>query len=142
MVRGQGAHDFDTADDLTWYAGIGAMVVEEKGFTLALSARFFGDTKDQDYFLGQRLGDTLSTNVYVGPHAVATIGKNLTADVGLDLPMRQENSGVSSTSNWRMQAGLKLAILSGGGSGVRCEVVEPRGLEPLTSSMPLRRSTN
>ncbi len=104
-VRGQGSHDFDTANDLTWSAALGATVVKSDAFTLTVAARLSGDTKDQDYFRGQRLDDTSSTNVYVGPRFVALFGVKFSADLGFDFPIRQENSGVGSTPDWRMQAG-------------------------------------
>ncbi len=81
-------------------------MVKSAAFTLTVSARFSGDTKDQDYFRSQRLDDTSSTNVYVGPRVVAIFGEKLSTDLGFDFPIRQENSGVGSTPDWRMQAGV------------------------------------
>lgn len=105
-VRGQGRHDYDYADDLSWHAGLGAVVFKGKELSVALEARFAGESKGEDKFRGQRLDDTAATNVYFGPHAVLTWQDRLSVDAGFGFPIRRENSGVQSAPDLRFQAAV------------------------------------
>ncbi len=105
-VRGQGDHDFDIADELSWRAGLGAVVWDSKDLHVGLEARFSGETKGEDHFRGERLDDTSATNIYFGPHIVATWRDNLSVRAGFDFPISQDNSSVQSVPDMRFQAAV------------------------------------
>jgi hypothetical protein len=103
--RGNGGHSYDFADDFSWNAGAGFVVLEREGATATVGVRFSGESKGEDHFRNERADDTGITTVFVGPHASVTWG-GLSADVGLDLPIRRDNSGVQTVPDYRVQAGL------------------------------------
>ena len=105
-VRGQGKHDYDFADDLSWHGEIGAVIWKGDDVKLALAARLSGESKGEDSFRGVRADDTSSNVVYFGPRVVASWRDRLSADVGFDFPIRRENSGVQSTPDLRFQAAV------------------------------------
>jgi hypothetical protein len=105
-VRGDGDHDYDYADELSWRAGVGAVVWDKDDLHVALEARFSGETKGEDEFSGERLADTSATNIYLGPHVVATWRDRLSVRAGFDFPVSQENSGVQTTPEMRFQAAI------------------------------------
>lgn len=105
-VRGQGRHDYDFADDVAWHAGLGAVVFQGKELSVALEARFAGESKGEDEFQGRRLDDTAATNVYFGPHAVVTWNDRLSVDAGFGFPIRRENTGTQIAPDLRFQAAV------------------------------------
>ncbi len=105
-VRGQGRHDYDFADDLSWHAEVGAIAWKGDALKIAIAARLSGETKGEDSFRGVRAADTSSATVYLGPRVVATWRDKFSVDAGFDFPIRTENSGVQSTPDLRFQAAV------------------------------------
>ena len=105
-LRGNGRHSYDFADDLMWHAGAGATVLDHKVWTAALAVRFSGETKGEDRFGGSRLGDTAVNTVFVGPRLAVTWRNRLNADIGIDFPIRRENSGIQSVPEYRIRSGV------------------------------------
>ena len=78
--------------------------------------------------------------------------KNHLQKVGLNRQLRDQSLTVSFLNSWKSLAGTAIVVRNTAaglgftfpveGAYLHHEVVEPRGFEPLTSSMPLRRSTN
>jgi hypothetical protein len=98
--------EYDYADDVSWHAGGGVVLLENAKWNAALGVRFSGETKGEDDFRGQRLDDTSINTVFVGPRLAVTWDEKLSANVGVDFPIRRENSGIQSTPEYRVQAGI------------------------------------
>ena len=105
-LRGDGLHSYDFADDLLWHAGGGFVVLQSEGWNAALGVRFSGETKSEDEFRGARLDDTAITTVFVGPRLAVTAGEQLSVNVGIDFPIRRDNSGVQTVPDYRVQGGV------------------------------------
>ncbi len=105
-LRGDGLHSYDFADDLSWHAGGGFVVAQGGGWAGALGVRFSGETKGEDSFRGERLDDTGITTVFVGPRLSVTHSDKLSVSVGIDFPIRRDNSGVQTVPDYRVQGGV------------------------------------
>jgi hypothetical protein len=105
-LRGNGRHDYDYADDVSWHAGGGVVLLENAKWNAALGVRFSGETKGEDDFRGERLDDTSINTVYVGPRLAVTWDEKLSANVGVDFPIQRENSGIQTVPEYRVQAGV------------------------------------
>lgn len=105
-LRGEGLHSYDFADDLSWHAGGGMVVALGGNWTGALGVRFSGETKGEDSFHGERLDDTSITTVFVGPRLSMTHDEKLSVSLGIDFPIRRDNSGVQTVPEYRVRAGI------------------------------------
>jgi hypothetical protein len=107
-LRGQGRNEYDFANDLGWYAGLGVVAFEKNDLNFAIKARFSGDTKGEDTFRGVRSDDTASTVVWLGPEVVATWRDRVSVDVGVAFPIYRDNTGVQTVADIRVQAGVTI----------------------------------
>lgn len=105
-LRGNGRHEYDYADDVSWHAGVGVVLLEKAKWTAALGVRFSGETKGEDDFRGERLDDTSINTVFVGPRLAVTWDEKLSANIGIDFPIQRENSGIQTVPEYRVQAGV------------------------------------
>jgi hypothetical protein len=105
-LRGNGRHDYDYADDVSWHAGVGVVLFEQAKWTAALGVRFSGETKGEDDFRGERLDDTSINTVFVGPRLAVTSDEKLSANIAVDFPIQRENSGIQTVPEYRVQAGV------------------------------------
>ena len=104
VARMKGAHGYRYADEMSWHGSLGAVLVDQNDFTLALAAECTGASKGEDTFLGTRATDTAATVVYLGPKVSATWGKRYHADVKVEFPVLRENSGVQAVPDYRISA--------------------------------------
>ena len=63
-LRGDGAHDYHFANDLTWNAGPGYYLVRKRILSSDANARSSGESKDVDRFQGRAAEDTGVTSVF------------------------------------------------------------------------------
>ncbi len=73
-LRGDGAHQYHFANDLTWSAGPGYYFVRDRGTVAGLQFVVSGEHKDVDRFRGMKAEDTGIDSVFVGPRIVASRG--------------------------------------------------------------------
>lgn len=105
-IRGQGEHHYDFANDLLWSGGPGVTLIERDTHTLSVQLVCSGETKGEDVFYGQTAGDTATTQVFLGPKISGTWRDRFTAEVELDVPVLQENSGVQILPDYRLRAAV------------------------------------
>src|SRR5947209_1733515 len=86
MLRGEGAHDYNFANDLSWDAGPGYYLVRNKDMVIGLEFVTSGETKGKDEFQGHPAEDTAMTEEYVGPRVVASYGR-WSAEFRAELPV-------------------------------------------------------
>lgn len=74
--------------------------------SLGIQALASGEAKGNDKLNGVRLDDTAITSVYIGPALRGTWKDWLTAEVGLDLPLLQNNSALQIVPDYRIRGAL------------------------------------
>src|SRR5215217_2394196 len=74
-LRGDGAHQYDFANDLVWSAGPGYYAVRNRDNILGLQFVVSGEYKGLDRFRGEPAEDTGITSVFLGPRVVASRGR-------------------------------------------------------------------
>lgn len=105
-LRGDGEHSYDYGDDLMWSGGPGVTLIDRETHTLSMQFICSGETKSEDEFRGVRSNDTAMTQVFLGPKISGTWRDRFSAEVELDVPVHQENSGVQIAPDYRLRAAL------------------------------------
>jgi opacity protein-like surface antigen len=103
-ARTEGSFGHQYANDLTWSGGPGVYVALTHNYTLSLQAVISGETKGKDTENGEADGDSAETIGYVGPQVNFTWSSTLSAQVGADLPVHVENSGLQVVPSYRVRA--------------------------------------
>ena len=104
-LRGDGLHQYDFANDLTWDAGPGYYLVRNKQTLLGLQFIVSGEHKDVDRFRGAPAVDTGITSVFVGPRMVAS-RRGWSAEVQVDLPVLIDNTALQVVPDYRIRGGI------------------------------------
>jgi hypothetical protein len=105
-IRSTGAIDYHFANDLTWLGGPGIFLLLRDKYTLALQALVSGEAKNRDTFRGEKADDTGVVAVYLGPQITFTLGENLSAEAGVDLPIKIWNTALQTVPDYRVRAGF------------------------------------
>lgn len=105
-LRTEGDYDYRYANALAWEGGIGAYLLLAHDRTLALELLVSGDYKRTDTFQGEDAADTAINSVYLGPRVVGTWKANLSADLGVEIPVRIRNSAFQTVPDVRVRAGF------------------------------------
>src|SRR5205823_758141 len=74
-LRGDGAHQYHFANDLTWSGGPGYYLVRRPDTIIGVQCVVSGEHKDFDRFRGAKAEDTGITAFFVGPRVVASRGR-------------------------------------------------------------------
>jgi hypothetical protein len=105
-LRSKGDYDYQFANDLTWTGGPGMQLVLTDQLALSVQANVSGETKGRDTFQGERAPDTGITSVYLGPEFSASWKEKLSAEAGVDLPVRINNTALQAVPDYRIHAGI------------------------------------
>jgi hypothetical protein len=106
-LRGDGAHQYHFANDLTWSCGPGYYFIRNRETIVGLQFSVTGEHKDVDRFRGKAAEDTGITSVFVGPRVVASHGR-WSAEVDVDLPVSIENTALQIVPDYRLRGGVSL----------------------------------
>jgi hypothetical protein len=104
-LRGDGAHQYHFANDLTWDGGSGYYLVRQRDTIVGLQFVVSGEHKDLDRFRGKPADDTGITSVFVGPRIVGAHGR-WSADVDLDFPVLIDNTALQVVPDYRVRGGI------------------------------------
>jgi hypothetical protein len=104
-LRGDGAHQYHFANDLTWEGGPGYYFVRNSQVIAGLQFLISGEHKDVDRFRGKPAEDTGITSVFVGPRLVASRGR-WSADLDVDLPVSIDNTAFQVVPDYRVRGGV------------------------------------
>ena len=104
-LRGDGAHQYHFANDLTWSGGPGYYFVRSHDLIIGLQFVVSGEYKDVDRFRGKAAEDTGITSVFVGPRAVVSRGR-WSAEFDVDLPASIENTALQIVPDYRLRGGV------------------------------------
>lgn len=105
-IRTEGDFGHQYANDLTWAAGPGVYLALTHSYTITLQALASGETKEKDTYYGVEDPDSAATVVYLGPQIGFTWSNKLAAQVGADIPVSIENTGVQVVPDYRIRAAL------------------------------------
>ncbi|MFL6527869.1 MAG: hypothetical protein ACJ8IQ_07220 [Chthoniobacterales bacterium] len=106
-LRGDGAHQYHFANDLSWSGGPGYYFVRKPDAIVGLQFVISGEQKDTDRFRGEPAEDTGITAVFVGPRVVASIGK-WTGELSAEFPVSVENTALQVVPDYRLRASIGL----------------------------------
>jgi len=106
MIRNKGAHEYRYADEwmLAVKPGVYLWLSDEGTFGLQLAA--IGETKGKDTFQGEVAQDTAISQITLGPEATLTWHENLSADLGVDFPVVQNNTSLQAVGDYRVRAAV------------------------------------
>jgi hypothetical protein len=102
-ARGDGAHQYNFANDLSWSGGPGFYVVRSRQTIVGLQVVCSGEHKDVDRFRGQPAEDTGITSVFLGPRFIVSHGK-LSAELAAELPVSIDNTALQVVPDYRLRA--------------------------------------
>jgi hypothetical protein len=105
-LRTTGDYGYRYANTLSWEVGAGGYLLLEHQGTLALELVISGDCKGTDTFQGQDAIDTGMNAIYLGPKIIGTWGEKLSADFGVDLPVRLQNTALQAVPDLRIRGGI------------------------------------
>ena len=105
-LRTEGDYNYRYANALAWESGIGIYLLLTDNYTVALELLASGDYKRTDTFQGEAAADTAINAVYLGPKLVGTWKTKLAADLGVEIPVRIQNSAFQTVPNVRVRAGF------------------------------------
>lgn len=106
-IRTEGDHSYRYANDFQWSVAPGYLALLQHNCTIAARARLSGEYKGEDRgHDNQKQDDTSINSLFIGPQIVVTVGDRLLGDVGIDLPINIENSGLQSVASYRLRAAL------------------------------------
>jgi len=100
------ANDYKFGDEIMISGGPGVYLLLDKKFTLSLQAHAVYDTMAQDEVLGITSTETGWTAWYFGPLINFSWMDHLTANIGVDIPLRIYNHGLQSVPDYRIHGGV------------------------------------
>lgn len=106
-LRGDGAHQYNFANDVSWSGGPGYYFVRNRETIVGLQCACSGEHKDVDRFRGQRAEDTGITAVFLGPRLLASHHK-VSAEVAAELPVSIDNTALQVVPDYRLHASFAL----------------------------------
>ena len=106
-LRGDGLHQYDFANDLSWSAGPGYYIIRRRDLIVGLQMVVSGEHKDVDRFRGEPAEDTGITSVYLGPRLVASWNR-VSAELAADLPVLIDNTALQVVPDYRIRSGISL----------------------------------
>lgn len=106
--RTEGDASFQYGNEILVSGGPGAFLWLSKQNTLSLQATATFEAHSRDSILGRKSGQTGGESWFVGPQLAFTHGRGLTAQMGVDVPVRIANNGLQIVPTYRLYAGLTL----------------------------------
>jgi hypothetical protein len=107
VLRGDGAHQYHFANDLSWSGGPGYYLVRSRQAIVGVQFACSGEHKDVDRFRGEAAQDTGITSVFLGPRVVASYGK-LSGELAAELPVAIENTSLQVVPDYRLKASFAI----------------------------------
>ena len=106
-LRGDGLHQYDFANDISWGGGPGYYLIRRRDTILGLQFVVSGEHKDVDRFQGRPAEDTGITSVFVGPRVSAAFGK-ISVEIAVDLPVLIDNTAFQVVPDYRIRGGIAI----------------------------------
>jgi hypothetical protein len=101
-LRGDGAHQYDFANDLSWRGGPGYYFIRKRSAILGVQCACSGEHKNRDRFRGGVAEGTGITSVSLGPRLVASLNK-LSGEFAAEFPLSIENTALQVVPDYRLR---------------------------------------
>jgi hypothetical protein len=106
-LRGDGAHQYHFANDLSWSGGPGYYFVRTHKAIVGLQCSCSGEHKGLDRFQGNAADDTGITAVYLGPRVIASFGK-VSGELAVELPVSIDNTAFQVVPDYRLRGSIAI----------------------------------
>jgi len=103
-IRRTGDFDYRFGNDLQWTLSAGRYLVLEHDHSVSLQLNLSGEDKTYDDLAGEKLDDTHSRGVFLGPQLGFTFGPRWSLELRAEAPIDTENSSIQTTASWRVRA--------------------------------------
>jgi len=104
-LRGDGAHQYHFANDLSWSGGPGYYLMRKPNAIVGIQAIISGEYKDVDRFRGDVAPDTGITSVFAGPRLLVSLGR-MSAELGAEFPLSIENTALQVVPDYRISGAI------------------------------------
>jgi hypothetical protein len=104
-IRGDGAHQYNFANDLSWSGGPGYYFVRNRETIVGLQFVCSGEHKGVDEFQGRPAEDTGITAVFLGPRVIASFGK-VSGELAAEIPVSIDNTALQAVPDYRLRASV------------------------------------
>jgi hypothetical protein len=105
-IRTKGDFDYRFANDLIFHFKPGVYLWLADEGTLGLLLALTGETKGKDRLRGQEAVDTGITSIFLGPELSFTWHENLSADLGTDFPVSENNTNLQIVPDYRIRGAV------------------------------------
>ena len=106
-LRGDGAHQYHFANDLTWNAGPGYYLLRRRDTIVGAQFVVSGEYKDVDRFRGAKALDTGITSVFAGPRLAVSRGR-WSAEIAGELPVSIDNTALQVVPDYRVRGAISM----------------------------------
>ncbi len=107
-LRGDGAHDYHFANDVTWSAGPGYYLVGKRDTLVGFQCVASGESKDVDRFQGRAAEDTGVTSVFIGPRIIASYD-HLSGELAAEVPVLMNTTALQVVPDYRLRASVAVS---------------------------------
>jgi hypothetical protein len=108
-VRGDGAHQYHFANDLSWSGGPGYYFVRDSRRIIGCEAIFSGEYKGVDRFRGDPAGDTGITLLAAGPRFLLSLGR-VSGEIGVEFPFLINNTSLQAVPDYRITGAISFGF--------------------------------
>jgi hypothetical protein len=105
-IRSRGAYQYRYADDLSWHFKPGGYLWLTHENSLGLQLALSGEHKGKDDLAGVSAEDTGMTAVFLGPELSYTWQEHLSAELGAEFPLIQDNTALQLVPDYRVKAAV------------------------------------
>lgn len=102
-IRGDGDHQYNFANDLSWSGGPGYYFVWNRQTVVGLQLVCSGEHKGVDEFQSRPAEDTGITAVFLGPRVIASFGK-MSGELAAEIPISIDNTALQAVPDYRLRA--------------------------------------
>jgi len=107
-LRGDGAHDYHFANDVTWNAGPGYYLVRKRNIVVGCQCAVSGESKDVDRFQGRAAEDTGVTSVFIGPRIIASHAQ-ISGELAVEFPVLMNTTALQVVPDYRLHASFAVS---------------------------------
>ena len=107
-LRGDGAHDYHFANDVTWNAGPGYYLVRKWNTVVGCQCAVSGESKDVDRFQGRAAEDTGVTSVFIGPRIIASHNQ-ISGELAAEFPVLMNTTALQVVPDYRLHASFAVS---------------------------------
>jgi hypothetical protein len=108
-IRGDGAHQYHFANDLSWSGGPGYYFIRDSQRIVGCEAVFSGEYKSVDRFRGDPAEDTGITLLAAGPRFLFSLGR-VSGEIGVEFPFLINNTSLQAVPDYRITGAISVSF--------------------------------